>query len=109
MDAANNAVNALPEDMQSVINEVIDAAVKAVEQASSDIDAALQTWDSLSDSAKQAIVDEANSSGAMGCGSGYTCTMEDAENLADSLRGPILIAVLPGCRRCHPHIAQNGL
>ena len=86
VDAANNAVNALPEDMQSVINEVIDAAVKAVEQASSDIDAALQTWDSLSDSAKQAIVDEANSSGAMGCGSGYTCTMEDAENLADSLR-----------------------
>ena len=52
MDAANNAVNALPEDMQSVINEIIDAAVKAVEEASSDIDATLQTWDSLSDSAK---------------------------------------------------------
>ena len=86
VDAANNAVNALPEDMQAVINEVIDAAVSAVEQASSDIDAALQTWDTLSDAAKQAIVDEANSSGAMGCGSGYTCTMEDAENLADSLR-----------------------
>ena len=30
VDAANNAVKALPEDMQSVINEVIDAAVKAV-------------------------------------------------------------------------------
>ena len=41
VDAANNAVNALPEDMQSVINEIIDAAVKAVEEASSDIDAAL--------------------------------------------------------------------
>lgn len=53
---------------------------------SSDIDAALQTWNSLSDSAKQATVDESNSYGAMGCGSGYTCTMEDAENLADSLR-----------------------
>ena len=65
VDAANNAVNALPEDMQAVINEVIDAAVSAVEQASSDIDAALQTWDTLSDAAKQAIVDEANSSGAM--------------------------------------------
>ena len=44
------------------------------------------TWDSLSDSAKQAIVDEANSSGALGCGAGYTCTMSDAESLADSLR-----------------------
>lgn len=86
VQAANNAVNALPGDLQSVINEVIDAAVKAVEQASSDIDAALQTWDSLSDSAKQAIVDEANSSGALGCGAGYTCTMSDAESLADSLR-----------------------
>lgn len=84
--AASNAVDALPEDLQSVINEVIDAAVQAVEQASSDIDAALQTWDSLSESAKQAIVDEANSSGALGCGGGYTCTMADAENLADSLR-----------------------
>ena len=70
MDAANNAVNALPDDMQSVINEIIHAAVKVVEEASSDIDAALQTWDSLSDSAKQAIVDKANKSGAMGCGSG---------------------------------------
>ena len=86
VQAANNAVNALPGDLQSVINEVIDAAVKAVEQASSDIDAALRTWDSLSDSAKQAIVDEANSSGALGCGAGYTCTMSDAESLADSLR-----------------------
>ena len=86
VQAANSAVNALPSDLQSVINEVIDAAVKAVEQASSDIDAALQTWDSLSDSAKQAIVDEANNSGALGCGGGYTCTMSDAENLADSLR-----------------------
>lgn len=86
VQAANNAVNALPGELQSVINEVIDAAVKAVEQASSDIDAALQTWDSLSDSAKQAIVDEANSSGALGCGAGYTCTMSDAESLADSLR-----------------------
>ena len=86
VQAANNAVNALPGDLQAVINEVIDAAVKAVEQASSDIDAALQTWDSLSDSAKQAIVDEANSSGALGCGAGYTCTMSDAESLADCLR-----------------------
>ena len=86
VDAANNAVNALREDMQSVIKQIIDAAIKAVEEASSDIDAALQTWDSLYDSAKHAIVDEANSSGAKGCGSGYSCTTEDAENLADSLR-----------------------
>ena len=86
VQAASSAVDALPSDLQSVVNEVIDAAVQAVEQASSDIDAALQTWDSLSDSAKQAIVDEANNSGALGCGSGYTCTMNDAENLADSLR-----------------------
>lgn len=86
VQAANNAVNALPSDLQAVINEVIDAAVQAVEQASSDIDAALQTWDSLSDTAKQAIVDEANNSGALGCGAGYTCTMNDAENFADSLR-----------------------
>ena len=86
VQAANNAVNALPDDLQTVINEVIDAAVQAVEQASSEIDAALQTWDSLSDSAKQAIVDEANNSGVLGCGGGYTCSMDDAENFADGLR-----------------------
>ena len=86
VQAANSAVNALPDDLQEVMNEVIEAAVQAVEQASSDIDAALQTWDSLSDAAKQAIVDEANNSGALGCGAGYTCTMNDAENFADSLR-----------------------
>ena len=42
---ANRAVNALTSDRRSVINEVIYAAVQAVEQASSDVDAALQTWD----------------------------------------------------------------
>ena len=42
---ANRAVNALTSDRRSVINEVIDAAVQAVEQTSSDVDAALQTWD----------------------------------------------------------------
>ena len=45
VQAANRAVNALTSDRRSVINEVIDAAVQAVKQASSDIDAALQTWD----------------------------------------------------------------
>jgi len=86
VEAANEAVQSLPEELQSVITEVIDAAVQAVEQASSDIEAALQTWDSLSDAAKQAIVDEANKSGVLGCGGGYTCSMNDAENFADSLR-----------------------
>ena len=45
VQAANRTVNALPSDLRSVINKVIDAAVQAVEQASSDVDAALQTWD----------------------------------------------------------------
>lgn len=84
--AASQAANALPDDIQSVINEIIDAAVEAVADASSDIEAALSTWDSLSDEAKQAIVDEANANGALGCGNGVTCTTDDAENLADSLR-----------------------
>jgi len=84
--AASQAANALPDDIQSVINEIIDAAVAAVADASSDIDAALSTWDSLSDEAKQAIVDEANANGALGCGNGVTCTMDDAESFADSLR-----------------------
>jgi len=86
LEAVNDAINALPDDSQDIIKEIIDAATNAVEQASSDIDAALQTWDSLSDSAKQAIVDEANNSGALGCGGGYTCTMSDAENFANNLR-----------------------
>jgi len=86
LQAVNNALNALPDDSRDVIKEIIDAATEAVEQASSDIDAALKTWDSLSDSAKQAIVDEANNSGALGCGGGYTCTMSDAENFANNLR-----------------------
>lgn len=85
-DAASQAAKALPDDIQSVVNEIIDAAVEAVADASSDIDAALSTWDSLSDEAKQAIVDEANANGALGCGNGVTCTMDDAESLADSLR-----------------------
>jgi hypothetical protein len=86
LEAVNDAINALPDDSQDIIKEIIDAATNAVEQASSDIDAALQTWDSLSDSAKQAIVDEANNSGALGCGGGNTCTINDAENFANSLR-----------------------
>ena len=86
LEAVNDAINALPDDSQDIIKEIIDAATNAVEQASSDIDAALQTWDSLSDAAKQAIVDEANNSGALGCGGGNTCTINDAENFANSLR-----------------------
>lgn len=85
-NAAASAAKALPANIQSVVNEIIDAAVVAVQDASSDIDAALSTWDSLSEDAKQAIVDEANRTGALGCGNGVTCTTSDAENLADSLR-----------------------
>ena len=85
-NAAASAADTLPSDIQSVVNEIIDAAVVAIQDASSDIDAALSTWDSLSEDAKQAIVDEANRTGALGCGNGVTCTTDDAENLADSLR-----------------------
>jgi hypothetical protein len=43
LEAVNDAINALPDDSQDIIKEIIDAATNAVEQASSDIDAALQT------------------------------------------------------------------
>ncbi|MGC6411707.1 MAG: hypothetical protein ACON4F_02625 [Candidatus Puniceispirillaceae bacterium] len=84
--AADEAANALPADIQTIIDEVIDNAVEAIQVASSDIDAALRTWDSLSDKAKQAIVNEANRLGALGCGGQYKCSVTDAENYADQLR-----------------------
>ena len=85
VDAANNAVNALPEDMQAVINEVIDAAVSAVEQASSDIDAALQTWDTLCRQTGHCRRGEQLRRDGMR--SGYTCTMEDAARPNIQARG----------------------
>ena len=85
-EIANAATAALPEDLQRTVNEVVNNAALAIEVASSDIDAALRTWDSLSDQAKEDIVNEANRLGALGCGANYRCTVQDAENYADNLR-----------------------
>lgn len=69
--------------LRSKVDGVISAAIEAVDRAGADIDMAVDTWDAMSADQKQAVVDQVNSTGALGCSS---CTLQDAENFADSKR-----------------------
>lgn len=70
--------------LRSKINDIVNVAVKATESSAAEINQAISAWDSMSDGQKQAMVDKANREGLYGCKG--SCTVQDAENMADSNR-----------------------
>ena len=74
---------AVTESLNDRIERVIGVAVEAANSAGEDIDQAIAEWDSMSDTEKQALLDRLNQSGFLNCTS---CTVQDAEAYANSLR-----------------------
>lgn len=71
------------ETLSDKIERIIGAAVAATQRTGDDIDTALSDWDAMPEIEKQALVDRLNQDGLLGC---TDCTIQDAEERANSLR-----------------------
>ena len=80
---SEDVVQQTTESLSDKIERIIGAAVAATQRTGADINTALSDWDAMPDIEKQALVDRLNQGGILGC---TDCTIQDAEERADSLR-----------------------